>query len=87
MIQDAIGVDRDDAIGELAYIPNGVMGHLLRGFAFLAVACLINAQHERPASKGLTQEGQPSGAHLFDARGELLPQSDGAPAGPGLQPL
>jgi len=46
VIQDAIGVDRHDAIGQLTQIPNVLVGHVIRGFAFLAVARLINAQHE-----------------------------------------
>jgi hypothetical protein len=53
LIQDAIGVDRHDAILELAQVPDVLMGHVIGGLAFFAVARLVNAQDERPASERL----------------------------------
>lgn len=46
MIQEAIGVDRHDPIGELVQVPNVLVSHVICGFPLFSVARLVDAQHE-----------------------------------------
>ncbi len=53
MVQDAIGVNGHDPIGELAQVPDVLVSHIVGGFPLFSVSRLVNAQHECSAPKRL----------------------------------
>jgi len=53
VLEDAVGVNGDNAIGQLAQVPNVLMSHIVGHLPFLAIPCFINTEHERPSTQSL----------------------------------
>jgi hypothetical protein len=65
LVQHPIGIDRDQALLH-SMQPSQVLGRrIVGGVPLLAVAGLINTEHQGPPNQSLTGELQPNGAQLL----------------------
>jgi len=61
----AIGIDRDDAVGQGVHVANVLVGGVVGRLALLAVPRLVNTEDERPLPQRLAGEFQASGPQRF----------------------
>ena len=60
--QHAVGVDRDDAVGQRVQVADVLAGHVVGGVPLLAVARLVQTHNDRPVAQCLTEQLQPLAA-------------------------
>lgn len=69
LVQHPVGIHRDDPVVLCAQISTVLMGHIVGGLALVLVACLIDAQRERPARECVLEQREPGVPQLLHVPG------------------